>query len=346
MKTIIKNFTREFSVWQQELEIEANLKVVSKDMGIKCSLFIFNNTEDNKVTAYRIKTEQENLPKLYLKLAKNPGYSEKVYKKANKLFNEINQLILLEKFNLKTLKSLRRKIIALWPAYLYGYNIFRYYEKTIFNPANETQRKNLAWAQKLHYLLEGIYDQAENKVMLEIKKLDKSITNVFLSTNEIYKLFTGNKISIHRRLPFVVDETGIVEIEFPSYLINNKLKLVEENKKSGNLISGKIAQIGKVEGRVRILSKRQIENFKNFKKGEILVATATSPVFLPVIRKATAIITDEGGMACHAAIIAREYKIPCIVGTKNATSLLKTGDLIQINADNGTIKILKKEKNV
>ena len=61
-----------------------------------------------------------------------------------------------------------------------------------------------------------------------------------------------------------------------------------------------------------------------------------------MIQKSGAVVTDEGGMMCHAAIIARELHKPCIIGTKIATSIINTGDLVEIDANKGTIRILKK----
>ena len=68
----------------------------------------------------------------------------------------------------------------------------------------------------------------------------------------------------------------------------------------------------------------------------------TRPEFVPLMRKAKAIITDEGGITCHAAIISRELKILCIIGTKTATRLLKDGDLVEVDANTGVVKILKR----
>jgi len=68
----------------------------------------------------------------------------------------------------------------------------------------------------------------------------------------------------------------------------------------------------------------------------------TRPEFVPLMKKAAAIITDEGGITSHAAIISREMNIPCIIGTKIATKIFKDGDLVEVDADKGIVKILKK----
>jgi len=70
----------------------------------------------------------------------------------------------------------------------------------------------------------------------------------------------------------------------------------------------------------------------------------TTPDFVPAIQKAAGIITDEGGITCHAAITSRELKKPCIIGTKFATQVLHDGDLVEVDADNGVVRILEKAK--
>lgn len=93
-----------------------------------------------------------------------------------------------------------------------------------------------------------------------------------------------------------------------------------------------------VKGKVRILkSSREVDKMKS---GEILVTGMTSPDFVPAMRKAKAIITDEGGITSHAAIVSRELGIPCIIGTKIATTLLKDGDIIELDMNKATVKLL------
>ena len=102
-------------------------------------------------------------------------------------------------------------------------------------------------------------------------------------------------------------------------------------------IKGNPVSAGIVKGRVRIVGK---ENINQFKRGEILVAKMTTPDYLPAMMKAKAIVTNEGGITSHAAIVSRELKIPCVVGTKEATRVLKDGDIILVDATKGIIKKL------
>lgn len=97
-----------------------------------------------------------------------------------------------------------------------------------------------------------------------------------------------------------------------------------------------------VRGKIRILlDPNKIENFQ---KGEILVAPMTSPEYVFAMKKARAAVTDTGGLTSHAAIVSRELNIPCIVGTKIATKVLKDGDLVEVDANKGIVKIIKKAK--
>jgi len=100
---------------------------------------------------------------------------------------------------------------------------------------------------------------------------------------------------------------------------------------------GRRAEGGNVTGTVKIILDPR--KAKKFNSGDILVTTMTSPEFTPIMKKAAAIVTDEGGITCHAAVVARELMIPCVVGTTIATSVLKDNDIVEVNANHGVIKI-------
>jgi phosphoenolpyruvate synthase/pyruvate phosphate dikinase len=114
---------------------------------------------------------------------------------------------------------------------------------------------------------------------------------------------------------------------------------IESKIELGKLIKGNVACRGLVKGKVRVL--QNTKELGTFKEGEILVTSMTTPEYVPIMKMAAAIVTDEGGISCHAAIVSRELKIPCVIGTKNATKILKTGDMIEVDANTGVVKILK-----
>ncbi len=110
-------------------------------------------------------------------------------------------------------------------------------------------------------------------------------------------------------------------------------------KKEVRVIRGAVASVGKVKGIVKILSS--YTEIDKVKEGDILVTSMTTPDFVTAMRKSAAIITDEGGVLCHAAIVSREFGIPCIIGTQIATQVLKDGDKVFVDAEKGIVHILK-----
>ncbi|HBB37655.1 MAG: putative phosphoenolpyruvate synthase [Candidatus Magasanikbacteria bacterium GW2011_GWD2_43_18] len=110
----------------------------------------------------------------------------------------------------------------------------------------------------------------------------------------------------------------------------------EDKPENIHEFSGRVAFSGNVQGKVVIvLTKLDISKVT---EGSILVASMTQPSYLPAMKKAAAFVTDEGGTLCHAAIVAREMKKPCVIGTEIATKVLKDGDLVEVDAVNGVVK--------
>lgn len=111
--------------------------------------------------------------------------------------------------------------------------------------------------------------------------------------------------------------------------------LVSEEEKIKDII-GRVASKGLAKGKVAIV--KGVKDLNKVRLGSILVAMTTHPDYVPAMRRSVAIVTDEGGITSHAAIISREFGIPCIVGTKIATKILKDGDLVEVDANRGTVK--------
>lgn len=104
-------------------------------------------------------------------------------------------------------------------------------------------------------------------------------------------------------------------------------------------IKGVVANRGIIKGEVRIIETK--EDFSKMKPGDILVAAMTRPEYVPLIKICGGIITDEGGITCHAAVVSRELGKPCIIGTQTATSSLKDGDLVELDANVGIVRKIK-----
>lgn len=118
-------------------------------------------------------------------------------------------------------------------------------------------------------------------------------------------------------------------------------KLIQ-TKKEAKELTGMVASKGHAVGKVIILSYRNSEDhsakIKKMEKGDIIITEMTRPNIIPACENAGAIITDEGGILCHAAIVSRELGVPCVIGTKEATSSFKDGDFVEVDAIKGKVK--------
>ena len=117
-------------------------------------------------------------------------------------------------------------------------------------------------------------------------------------------------------------------------------RLLWEREQTRNVstLAGQPACPGKVRGRVVIVN--HVSDIPKMKAGNIMLSETTYPALVPAMKKAAAIVTNVGGLTCHAAIISRELKIPCVVGTKIATQVFKDGDRVEVDATNGVVRKL------
>jgi len=165
-----------------------------------------------------------------------------------------------------------------------------------------------------------------------------------LTPEEIFKLHFENDKKIARIIKNR-DWTGIIYADaLPGYKILTKKEIVpfideinsikDEDKISvGGEIKGMIANKGKIVGTAKIILEKK--DFGKFKDGDIIVTAMTSVDFIPLMERAG---------ASHASIVSRELNKPCIIGTKIATKVLHDGDLVEVDADRGIIKIIKRKK--
>jgi pyruvate,water dikinase len=128
--------------------------------------------------------------------------------------------------------------------------------------------------------------------------------------------------------PFTVMLWGVTEDRVQEWL----------SPDGAEALTGCAASPGVVEGSARVLLRA--DQLGELEDGEILVAPVTSPSWTPIFHRITAAVLDTGGIMCHAAIVAREYGLPAVVGTGTATKRIKTGDRLRVDAVNGVVTIL------
>jgi phosphohistidine swiveling domain-containing protein len=172
----------------------------------------------------------------------------------------------------------------------------------------------------------------------------------YLTSEEMLDVIGGKGIDLQalikerKRVAMYVDAKG--ELVFlPKEEVEKIYRIVYEAKSQptpstslDGVIKGFSASRGKVRGIVKIILSSA--DFSKLLPGEILVTTMTSVDFVPVMERAGAFVTNEGGITSHASIVAREMKKPCIIGTKNATQILKDGDMVEVDAERGIVSII------
>ncbi|MBR9706473.1 hypothetical protein GOV14_05535 [Candidatus Pacearchaeota archaeon] len=286
---------------------------------------IAQNFQYLAATYNKILTKEEIIPyikKSYSKELENPGKTFKDLKREirerNKMFEE----------RLATFKGDEKKLIRFIqnimlyrdkrkdPISMFLASVFRV-GKYLFNIIGEDE--NLIYFSKIEEILHGKKMILDN--IKDIKKRSLGFTSLTQwggKQEEQYGQYDENK-----------------------KIIEDYLEL-QNKQESPEIIRGQIGSKGSITGSVKIITNINQQG-KDFNEGEILVTGMTRPEFVPLMKKAAAIITDEGGITCHAAIISRELKKPCIIGTKNATRILKDGMKVEVDANEGVVRIMEKK---
>ncbi len=222
------------------------------------------------------------------------------------------------------------------------------------NPSEE-EKHPLAIAKRLSYLKDlkddfrrqGVfYGQNLFREMAGRMGLTLEDMSYLLEPEIVEFLDNGNKVPLsmvsERKKGFVIYFAQDKNIECRSgdsvKTVLDRLGIAIDEKVSSE-IKGMPASLGRAKGVVKII--RGVADLSKVKKGDILVAVSTHPDYIVAMQKAVAIITDEGGITSHAAIVSREMGIPCIVGTKNATRSLKDGDAVEVDAKAGTVRKIR-----
>ncbi len=242
--------------------------------------------------------------------------------------------------------------------------------KKIKELQNETKEKRREFAKLLikHPKFKNIFIIANKLIELKDGRDEARRFAYFLSRKIFYEIARRAKVTIEDILAFSPSEIlDFLQKNIPlnpaeikhrkeSFILlykNNKFQiysgkkadefvrenLSEKEKIEQKEFSGISASLGMARGKVSVVWDRK-DLFK-VKDGEILVAITTHPDYLLAMKRAKAIVTDEGGLTSHAAIVSRELKIPCIVGTKIATKILRDGQLVEVDANKGIVRIIK-----
>jgi phosphoenolpyruvate synthase/pyruvate phosphate dikinase len=121
-------------------------------------------------------------------------------------------------------------------------------------------------------------------------------------------------------------------------MVMGEMFAARDKQKAATTVSGFAASPGDVTGIARLVLTPQ--DMARVQKGDILIARATTPSYNALLPLLSAIVTDRGGTLSHAALVAREYGIPAVVGTGNATELIRDGARVRVDGANGTVQVV------
>ncbi|TAN33007.1 hypothetical protein EPN28_03325 [Patescibacteria group bacterium] len=232
---------------------------------------------------------------------------EKLIAEQNKVISEINLPPQLAR-----LFAIAREII--WLKDLRKYCIWHGHYVLDMLTKEIAKRLNISHKQANHFLT----DEMENALLRD--KLDIDLINERIKHCVIEATESGTKYYYGKEADAIIAGLDIEEIKLN----------VEDGFK------GATAYPGFVSGKVKVVLS--LTDADKVEKGDIMLALTTYPAMLPAMKRASAIVTEDGGITCHAAIVAREFKIPCVVGVKKITSVLKDGDMVKVDATSGVVR--------
>ncbi len=370
-KDWVKIWDFHFSIWFLDRWVNVHLKFPQKiGNENRNTIHLFCN---NSESAFFLQKEIDSLKNLRKKKILSKIYLENHYKNARLIIKKLNSFL-----NHKLQKGLKLNNNLDKLFYEYS-NLFEellsYYRASrpeIFEIVEEVyNKKDIDQNDKKYYKslifkygklrldIKKEWLKAERKAEILKNRLAKLLS---LNLEELEYLFIGEiKELIEskdvKRFKKLIKERrycifGIIKGREILITVNSRVKELGNNlepkvKKEKEII-GKVANKGMARGKVKIIPQLNYDEMMKkanlFLKGEILVAGMTQPDIMFACRKAKAIITDEGGITSHAAIISRELNIPCIIGAKIATKVLHDGDLVEVDANKGIVKIINPVK--
>lgn len=206
------------------------------------------------------------------------------------------------------------------------YSNLRIYRKDVYSKTHYYLIPLLKEIAKRSNLMDAIFYMSFNEII-------DLLRNKNANPKKYFDRIKGYAVYMHNGKTEII--TGKIRI------LNQLYKLVPDLKDEVKLsllssVKGIVASKGKATGRVVVVNS--ISEINKVRKGDILVTPMTTPDYTAVMNKVAAIVTNEGGVTCHAAIIAREFNLPCIVSSKIATKVFKDGEKVEVDAENGICK--------
>ncbi len=328
-----KVISREKTIIETEIYYQGEyegIKSLTKNLYYFKPLFIYDKEKEITNVYYNDTALEEDPKTIYYYMQKDIKKTKELYNKALSSCKYLNMIVDNEESDFNY-KEFIKNMLIIYPFTSLG-NLAGYFE----NISSELKELLIDFRNNYDYILYKANEYLHNKAKKILPKEYQEHIK-FLFIEEVFQNKMPSLDLIQKR------KNGYIFFDNNLELVDNiplwleRKNIVIKSQQDGKIIKGSVAYSGKITGKVcQIYTK---EDFKKFEKGDILVTTMTTPKFTPILKLAGAIVTDEGGITCHAAIIARELKIPCIIGCKNATEILKNDMIVEVNANEGIINI-------
>lgn len=306
------------------------IKNVTRGMYYFKPLFMYRPENSNVDIYYNCQDLEEDPGMMYYYMDLDFNKIKKYVKKAEDNINYINNII---DNNLDfNLDEYIEKISEIYPLSSLGQLAGH------FDAVSDRLRNLLYdYRNKYDYIIykseDYLVDYIKDKLSEKYKKYINFITLEEFKNSMLPSISELEK----RKKGYIYYEKLYVVEDYEAWLKNNKMYIQDDEESKDGTLEGQVAYPGKIIGKVcKVFSER---DFDKFNEGNILVTPMTTPKFTKLVKKASGIVTDEGGVTCHASIVSRELKIPCIVGCKNATKVLNDGDEIIIDTDKNKVYI-------
>jgi phosphohistidine swiveling domain-containing protein len=207
-----------------------------------------------------------------------------------------------------------------------------------FHTVAEMTNQRKEFSYQSHIAIKTLMKQMAIRLKLDPEDLEN------LTDDEISR-FRGKQQYLHRlaarrrSLPFIFEFTDGKYVEIEGATARSRISEMIPDRQSENTVSGEVASKGNypsIVGRVRVLNSTG--ELGEMQPGDVLISSMTTPEFVPAMRMASAVVTDEGGVTCHAAIVSRELGIPCVIGTERATRVFRNGDFVEIDLEHRLVR--------
>lgn len=330
VKPFILTLSRPNSLIEEELYFRGEfegIKSITRNLYYFKPLFMYNVDNKNTDIYYNMQDLEEDPNLMYYYMNLDYGIVLKRYEIVKDTVKELENIITNHiDFDLKEYID---KII-----YIYPFSSLGQLSGNFENISDRLKDILYDFRFNYDYIIHKAVDYLVEKVKLKLPTQYKDFVNFILLEEVINNALPSIQELEARTRGYIYYGELFVTSDYEKWMNDNKF-MINENDNSSDL-KGQVVYGGNALGKVcKIFNEN---DFDKFQEGDILVTPMTTPKFTKLIKKAGAILTDEGGFTCHAAIISRELKVTCIVGCKNVTKVLNDGDIIKINGNTGKIQ--------